>query len=295
MHARHFGQLILLSALWGASFPFIRIASPAFGPWGLAGLRCALAAVVLAAIMRRGGARGAARAACARPAPVSRRPNGRPGVGVNAPGLVLPAGYSAILNATVPLFSMLGAAAMCEERLTARRLAGCLLGFFGVALLVRLGPVDASTGVVLAALACTVASACYGVGAILMKRAMVAHQPLAASAAAHVAATAILLVPMGLSVPAMRPTLQAVLAVAVLGTVTSGLMYWVSMRLLREIPATAATSSALMIPLFGVTWGGLFLQEPVTLGMVPGALLVLAATALITGFNPFQRLWPRRH
>ncbi len=295
MHARHFGQLILLSALWGASFPFIRIASPAFGPWGLAGLRCALAAVVLAAIMRSVGERWPAREAWPRLALLSLLTIAVPFVLFNAAGLVLPAGYSAILNATVPLFSMLGAAAMCEERLTARRLAGCLLGFFGVALLVRLGPVDASTGVVLAALACTVASACYGVGAILMKRAMVAHQPLAASAAAHVAATAILLVPMGLSVPAMRPTLQAVLAVAVLGTVTSGLMYWVSMRLLREIPATAATSSALMIPLFGVTWGGLFLQEPVTLGMVPGALLVLAATALITGFNPFQRLWPRRH
>ncbi|MHB1124465.1 MAG: DMT family transporter [Ramlibacter sp.] len=289
MHARHFGQLILLSALWGASFPFIRIASPAFGPWGLAGLRCALAAAVLAAIMRAVGERWPPRAAWPRLALLSLLTIAIPFVLFNAAGLVLPAGYSAILNATVPLFSMLGAAAMAEERLTARRLAGCLLGFVGVALLVRLGPVDASTSVVLAALACTVASACYGVGAILMKRAMLTHQPLAASAAAHVAATAILLVPLGLSVPAMRPTTEAVLAVAVLGTVTSGLMYWVSMRLLREIPATAATSSALMIPLFGVTWGGLFLQEPVTLGMVPGALLVLAATALITGFNPLGR------
>lgn len=289
MHARHFGQLILLSALWGASFPLIRIASPAFGPWGLAGLRCALAAAVLAAIMRTTGERWPPRSAWPRLALLSLLTIALPFVLFNAAGLVLPAGYSAILNATVPLFSMLGAAAMAEERLTARRLAGCLLGFLGVALLVRLGPVEASTAVVLAALACTVASACYGVGAILMKRAVLTQQPLAASAAAHVAALAILLLPMGLSVPAMRPTSGAVLAAAVLGTVTSGLMYWVSMRLLREIPATAATSSALMIPLFGVTWGGLFLREPVTLGMLPGALLVLAATALITGFNPLDR------
>ena len=286
MHARHFGQLILLSALWGASFPLIRIASPAFGPWGLAGLRCALAAAVLAVIMRAAGAQWPPRETWPRLALLSLLTIALPFVLFNAAGLVLPAGYSAILNATVPLFSMLGAAAMAEERLTARRMAGCVLGFVGVALLVRLGPVEASTSVVLAALACTVASACYGVGAILMKRATLTHQPLAASAAAHVAATAILLVPTGLSVPAMQPTAQAVVAVVVLGAVTSGLMYWVSMRLLREIPATAATSSALMIPLFGVTWGGLFLQEPVTVGMLPGALLVLAATALITGFNP---------
>ncbi len=290
MHARHFGQLILLSALWGASFPFIRIASPAFGPWGLAGLRCALAAVVLAAIMRAAGEHWPPRAAWPRLALLSLVTIALPFVLFNAAGLVLPAGYSAILNATAPLFSMLAAAAMGEERLTTRRVAGCLLGFLGVALLVRLGPVDASASVVLAALACTVAAACYGVGAILMKRAMLTHQPLAASAAAHVAATAILLLPLGLSVPAMQPTAEAAVAVAVLGTVTSGLMYWVSMRLLREIPATAATSSALMIPLFGVTWGGLFLHEPVTAGMVPGALLVLAATALITGFHPAGRV-----
>lgn len=77
-------------------------------------------------------------------------------------------------------------------------------------------------------------------------------------------------------------------AVLVLGCITSGLMYWVSMRLMREITATASTSAAFMIPLFGVTWGALFLGEPVTPGMVPGCLLILAASAMITGFNPFR-------
>jgi drug/metabolite transporter (DMT)-like permease len=97
-------------------------------------------------------------------------------------------------------------------------------------------------------------------------------------------------VPTAATATRMQPTLSAWLAVAVLGIFTSGLMYWISMRLMREIPATAATSSALMIPLFGVSWGSLFLGEPVTSGMVPGALLVLAAAALITGFNPWRAL-----
>jgi drug/metabolite transporter (DMT)-like permease len=86
----------------------------------------------------------------------------------------------------------------------------------------------------------------------------------------------------------MRPTTGAMLSVAVLGMVTSGFMYWLSMRLMREIPASAATSPAFMIPLFGVTWGSLFLDEPLTAGMLPGCLLVLAAMALVTGFNPFK-------
>lgn len=293
MQTRHFLQLIALSALWGGSFPLIRIASPALGPFGLAGIRCALAAVVLAVLMRALRNPWPPRAAWPGLALLGLLTVVVPFVLYNAAGLVLPAGYSAVLNATAPLFGILGAAALGEERLTARRLTGCALGFAGVALLVRLGPVAVDTQVVLAALACTLAAGSYGIGAIFMKRATMAHQPLPASAAILIAAALILVVPAGASVPWMRPTMGALVAVAVLGTVTSGFMYWISMRLMRDIPASAATSSAFMIPLFGVTWGGLFLGEPVTAGMLPGCLLVLAATALVTGFNPFRAAPPK--
>jgi drug/metabolite transporter (DMT)-like permease len=288
MQTRHFTQLVAMSALWGASFPFIRIASPALGPWGMSGIRCALAAVVLGLLMRALRHRWPPRRAWAGLVLLSLVTVVVPFVLFGWAGLVLPAGYSAVLNATTPLFGVLAAAAAGEERLTARRLCGCLLGFAGVALLVRLGPVGISPPVVLAALACLGAAACYGCGAILMKRATLAYQPLPASAAVHVAAALILLLPAAASAPAMQPTPGALVAVAMLGIVTSGVMYWISMRLMREIPASAATSSAFMIPLFGVSWGGLFLGEPVTAGMLPGCLLVLLATALITGFNPLR-------
>jgi len=294
MQTRHFLQLIALSALWGGSFPLIRIASPALGPFGLAGIRCALAAAVLAVLMRVLRERWPPRAAWREFALLGLLTVVVPFVLYNVAGLVLPAGYSAVLNATAPLFGILGAAALREERLTARRLTGCALGFAGVALLVQLGPVAVNTQVVLAALACTMAAASYGVGAIFMKRATMKHHPLPASAAIILAAAVILVVPVGISVPSMKPTPGALIAVAVLGTVTSGFVYWISMRLMREIPASAATSSAFMIPLFGVTWGGLFLGEPVTAGMLPGCLLILAATALVTGFNPFRAVRPDR-
>jgi drug/metabolite transporter (DMT)-like permease len=288
MHARHFIQLIALSALWGASFPLLRIASPALGPWLLAGLRCLLAALVLAVLMRTLRQRWPARAAWPRLALLGLLTVVTPFVLFNWAALVIPAGYSAVLNATAPLFGVLGAAVAGEERLSARRLLGCAAGFAGVALLVQLGPVAVTPRVLLAALACTVAAASYGFGAILMKRATLAYSPLPASAAVHVAATLIVLLPASLAAPYAQPTLGALLAVTVLGTITSGFMYWISMRLMREIPASAATSAAFMIPLFGVTWGGLFLGETLTASMLPGGLLVLAATALITGFNPFR-------
>lgn len=288
MKTSHFAQLIGLSALWGASFPLIRIASPALGPLPMAAIRCALAALVLSALMRVLRQQWPARPAWPRLTLLALLTVVSPFVLFNWAGLILPAGYSAVLNATAPLFGILGAAAMGDERLSARRLLGCVLGFAGVALLVQLGPVAVTPPVLLASLACIVASASYGFGALLMKRATMQHAPLPASATVHLAACAVLLLPAAATAPGIQPTLPALLAVAMLGLVTSGFMYWVSMRLMREIPATAATSPAFMIPLFGVTWGGLFLGEPVTAGMLPGCLMVLAATALVTGFNPFR-------
>ncbi|WBY02527.1 DMT family transporter [Ramlibacter tataouinensis] len=289
MHARHFLQLLLLSAVWGASFPLIRIAAPAFGPWPMACLRCALAAVVLALLMRVMGLRWPDRAHWRALAVLSTLTVAAPFVLFNWAGLVIPAGYSALLNATAPLFGVVAGAAFGDERLTGRKLAGCAVGLGGVALLVQLGPVQVDLPVLLAVLACVAASASYGFGAILMKRASLLHDPLPASAAVHVAGALLLLLPAGAAAPNVRITPGAVAALAVLGIFTSGFMYWISMRLMREIPASAATSSAFMIPMFGVSWGALFLGEPVTAGMLPGVALVLLACALVTGFNPFGR------
>jgi drug/metabolite transporter (DMT)-like permease len=288
MHARHFLQLVLLSAVWGASFPLIRIAVPAFGPLPMACLRCALAAVVLSVLMRVTRQAWPARMHWRAMTLLSVATVVAPFVLFNWAGLVLPSGYSAVLNATAPLFGVLAGALFAEERLTMRKLVGCAVGLGGVALLVRLGPVAPTWPVILAVLACTAASASYGFGAILMKRATMAHQPLPASAAVHVAGALVLLLPAAATAPAIQLRPDALIALAVLGTVTSGFMYWISMRLMREIPASAATSSAFMIPMFGVTWGGLFLGEPFTLGMLPGIALVLVACALVTGFNPWR-------
>ena len=193
MQTRHFVQLIFLSALWGGSFPLLRIASPALGPWLLAGLRCLLAALVLTLLMRVLREQWPPRAAWPRLGLLGLLTVVAPFVLFSWAALVIPAGYSAVLNATAPLFGVLGAAAAQEERLTARRLLGCAVGFAGVALLVQLGPVVVTPRVLLAALACIAAAAAYGFGAILMKRATMAHGPLPASAVVHVAATLILL------------------------------------------------------------------------------------------------------
>lgn len=288
MNGRQFTQLVLLSAVWGGSFPLIRIAAPAFGPIPMACLRCTLAALVLSAILRGTRQAWPARAHWRSLTGLGILTLVVPFVLYNWAGLVLPAGYSAVLNATAPMFGVLAGVLLANERFTPSKLLGCILGLLGVALLLRLGPVNPDQHVVLAALACVVAAACYGFGAIFMKRATLAHQALPASAVVHLSSALVLLPAAVLTAPAHTIGMPALLALLVLGGVTSGFTYWISMRLMRDIPASASTSSAFLIPLFGVTWGALFLGEPLTPGLLPGVLLILFASALLTGFNPLR-------
>eukprot|EP01031_Cornospumella_fuschlensis_P027434 gene27434-33137_t len=290
MNARHFSQLVLLSAVWGASFPLIRVAAPEYGPIVMACLRCALAALVLGILMRITRQAWPARPHWASLIVLSVSTVVGPFVLHNWAGLVLPAGYSAVLNATAPLFGVLAGTMFSDERLTESKIIGCIAGLAGVALLVGLGPVAMNGAVVLAVLACIAAAACFGFGAILMKRATMTHQPLPASAAVHLAGALVLLPAATVTMPTTQVGADAMVALLLLGTFTSGFMYWISMRLMREIPASAATSSAFLIPMFGVAWGAIFLGEPLSWGLIPGVGLILLASALVTGFNPFKVL-----
>ncbi len=288
MKPRYFLQLVALSALWGASFMLIRLASPLLGPNVLTALRIGLATLTLAIIMR----------SLRQPWPlhhwrelalISALSVAVPFLLYSWSALYLPAGYSALLNTTAVLFGTFASAWMGEDRLTGRKLTGCLLGFCGVALIVRLGPVEPTPAVVLAALACVTASACYGISTPLMKRAIGRMQPLQIAAGIHALAFIALLPGAAWSWPAARFSPMALGAVLLMGVVTSGLAYWMHLRIMVHVTPVAAMSPSFMIPVFGVGWGHAFLGEPLSAGIWAGGALVLLASALVTGFNPWGR------
>ena len=288
MKTKYFLQLVALSALWGASFMLIRIASPVLGPNVLAAARIGVATVTLALIMRAMQHRwplehwkellllGALSVAF-------------PFLLYAWAALQLPAGYSALLNSTAVVFGIFASAWLKEDTLTVRKLVGCVCGFIGVALIVSLGPVKLTWQVALAALACTGAAACYGVSTPLMKRALARMQPLSIAAGIHALALVLLLPGALWSLPQAHFTPLALMAVGIMGVVTSGLAYWMHIRIMVHVPPVAAMSPTFMIPVFGVAWGHLFLGEELGAGIYAGGALVLLASALVTGFNPLQK------
>lgn len=291
VNSRHILQLLGLSALWGTSFVLLRVASPALGPVVLATLRLALATCTLALVMLFLRHRWP-RAHWKEVIGLGVLTAALPFLFFSYAALQLPAGYIALLNSTAVLFGTLSSAWLKEDTLTWRKLLGCAAGFTGVGLIVQLGPVEPTWPVLLAAMSAIAGAGCYGVATPMMKRATKRMQPLAISASIHLGATLFMLPAAVWQWPNAQFTLPAVGAVLMLGVVTSGLAYWVHLRILSHVAPVAAMTPAFLIPLFGVTWGHLFLGEALSSGIYAGGAFVLLATALVTGFNPLRRFWP---
>lgn len=288
MSFKIFAQLLALSALWGAAFPMMRIASPLLGPSVLSWLRLVVAVLTLSLLMRGVGQRW--------PWKDWRELAGLSLLAVAFPfflfswaAVKLPAGYIALLNTTAVVFGTLASAWLKEDVLTFRKLLGCASGFLGVALIVQLGPVHPTPAVWAGTAAAVLASFCFGFSTPLMKRATRRLEPLAIAGALH-ACSLLYLMPIGVwDLPQAHFTPAVWLIVLALGSVNSGLAFWVHLRILRNVTPVAAMSPMFLVPMFGVIWGSIFLDEKLGPGIYLGGTLVLLGAALVTGFNPVRR------
>lgn len=288
MKNKYFAQLTGLSAIWGASYLFTRMATPDLGPSLTAGSRVGLGAITLGLIMRFLKHRW--------PLEHWRELLLLGAAGIAGPyylyswsSLYMPAGYSAVLSVTSVLFGAFASAWMKEDTLTRGKIVGCLAAFLGIALVVQLGTVHPTRQLVTAAIVAIAGSALSGFTAPLLKRATQRMEPLAVTASIHVVGFFFLLPGALWTLPQARFSPSAIGAVLVMGIVTSGLVYWQYMRIVQQVSPVAALSSTFMITIFGVVWGHVFLRESFTAASYFGGLLVLLATVLVTGFNPLKR------
>jgi drug/metabolite transporter (DMT)-like permease len=284
MDAASLFRLLILSAIWGGSFLFLRIGAPALGPVVLMGARVLLAALFLAAV-----------AAWWRK-PLSVRAHWRhylflglvnsalPFLLFGYAALTLPAALLAILNATSPLWGTLIAAGRGTP-LTGRTLLGLALGVTGVSLLVGFDRATLEPGAGQAIAAALGAAVCYAIASNYAKSAR-AVEPVANAQGSMWAASLWLLPILPFTpVPAV-PGPGVLLIVLALGVVCSGVAYLLYFRLIRDIGAGPALTVTFLIPLFGVLWGWLFLGEAAGWHTLVGGTIVVAGTALVTGFSP---------
>lgn len=270
-------ELVVLGAIWGASFLFMRVAAADLGAFALVEVRLALGALVLLPMLWR--ARAQLEAA-----------HWWLFAGIGAINSAIPfalfawaaqrspAAVGAISNAMTVMFAALFAFVLYGERISRRRVLGLAAGFIGVAVLASSR--TSAGSVLVPALAGTLAALLYGLGANLVRRHL-PGLPAGAVAAATLACASVLLAPFAAaSWPASPVPLRSWISALMLGVLCTGLAYLMYYRLIYRIGASRAATVTYLIPLFGVLWAWMILGEPLTGSMAIAGALILGGVAL---------------
>ena len=298
MKPRDLLDLILLAAIWGSSFLFMRLLVPSFGPVALAFVRVAGASLFLLPILLLRGEWPVLRRHWRAMIILGLTNSALPFLLFGYAVTTLPAGLTAIFNAATPLFTALIAWAWLGDPLTRLRSLGLALGFAGVAGLAgykslvsgNLQSLQFDGDSALAIAACMAGALMYGHAASYTKRYLPGLPAMVMAAGSQMAATAALALPAALTWPAAMPVVTDWLMAAALAVLASGVAYILYFRLITRVGPTQASSVTFLVPVFAILWGATLLGEQVTVPMLVGGAVILAGTALVLGLLPRRRV-----
>jgi drug/metabolite transporter (DMT)-like permease len=287
-------DLVLLAALWGASFLFMRMGAAEFGPFALAFLRVAGASLLLVPLLLARGETSPLRSHWGAIGAVGIVNSALPFLLFALAALALTTALMSVFNATAALWGALVAWLWLKEKLTASRWLGLVIGVLGVVGLswgkADFKPGEHGVSAAMGIAACLSATVLYGLGGNLSRRYLVGVPPLAVAAGSQLAATAALALPAYWARPAVTPGLTAWLALAALAFGCTGVAYVLYFRLIARAGAAQAMSVTFLIPGFALLWGWLLLDEQPTAAMLAGCGVILLGTALATGLLKLPRV-----
>ncbi len=274
---------LLLAALWGLSFLFIRIAVPDFGPFSLMLIRCGIGAITLLLILLSLGKIGDLREHITMACVTGILNSAVPFVLLAVAALSISTGTLSVLNATAPIWGAVVGYLWLRERMTFSQLIGLAIGFFGVFILVQAAPEDVGvtrSTVLVAVVAALGATFAYGFAANFAKKYLASNNPLATAAGSQIGASLVLLIPGLWWWPDQNPGQDAWVAVILLGVFSTGVAYMLFFRLVKNIGPIRTITVTFAIPVFGMFFGYLILDEAITVGMLIGSVIVVIGCTL---------------
>lgn len=285
MPFKYFCELLILSALWGASFLFMRTTTGEFGPVMLITLRTGIAAIALLPFFLYAKLQHQVKANWQAILFVGLTNTAIPFCLLSYSTFSLGAGYASILNATAPMFGAIVGFLWLKDNLTHIAIFGLILGFLGV---VTLSFAKSAQGIEqiipwLPIVSALCATFLYGLAACYTKKHLKGVNVLAVVTGSQ-CFSVLCLLPVSLFFwPENNPSINSWLQVLVLGLICTAVAYILYFRLIANVGAEKAITVAYLVPVFGVIWGMLFLQEKLTFIMWVGASMVLLGVALTTG------------
>lgn len=287
MTRRDLGLLLLLSAIWGSSFLFIKLGVDELEPSVVVLGRTVVGVLVLLPLLAGRGGLGMLRGHVWTLVALGALNNALPFWLLAFANTRIDSGLSAVIQAAAPVFTVVLAAWIDRsQRVRGARLLGVGVGFVGVVLLVGVQEGSELVG----ALAVIGTAACYAVSVLLAGRTVRTLPPLQVSIG-QLAAGALLIAPFALAqLPSEPPPAGAVAAVVALGALGSGIAYLLYFALIARAGASRAILVTYLVPAFALVYGAVFLDEPVTATALAGLALILAGTALATGTARLRRV-----
>ena len=278
------GALILLGAIWGSSYLFIRIIVPVLGPWGMVAPRMLGAGIALMILARVYRIAWGEWRLWPRYLLLAFLTSFAAQFLISTAALSLNSPTLAIINTTMAMFVALLSAWLLHERLTRRRSMGLALGVAGVALVVGFTPLDFTPRILLAYGGALLAAFCGAYGTVYAARHLVLRPSfelaIVQSLIAGVMATPLGVAPLVAAWPLPGKVLWALLALSLICTASANLIYY---RLMKRTSPTVSMSVTYLIPCFSLLWGWLFLGETIAWLQLAGFAVVLGAVSLVAG------------
>lgn len=276
-----------LGLIWGSSFLLIKIAVDELGPLPLVSVRIGLAAVLMGLFLRLTYRRW----------PQTRRERiALLYVGVMNTAVPftlitwgeqdIDSGLATVLNATVPLFTLVFAhIGLADERITPQKVLGLLTGFAGVAILASRDANSTSPNALPGQVAVLVASASYATSSVVIRRYLRGVDPFVIAGGSLMIGAVVVVVTTLVTVHPLPDvgtlSLDAALAVLTLALLNTVVAYFLFYQLIDLWGATRTSLVTYVMPPIGVTLGALFLDETVDWKIVVGAALILGAIVVV--------------
>ena len=282
-------KLIMLAAIWGGSFLFMRIAANPLGPAVLIEARVLCAAITLLLVSFYLKRKLSFNAHSKHFFILGLFNTALPFLCFAYAAQTLNASTLAILNSTAPIWAAIIGAIWTKTALESKVLLGLGIGVTGVTVLVGWDAFNIGQEAIVPIFAAVMAAFSYGIASNYTKTA----PKVEAFNNAHGSmwAAVLIVLPFVFFMPMREaPDLTITTSVILLGAVCTGLAYLLYFNLINELGAPSALSVTFLIPVFGILWGNLFLDEAIGINTMVGSVLVITGTMLVTGLSPTKML-----
>ena len=272
MEIRYWILLTFLGALWGSAFMFIKVATPEFGPIALVNTRLLIASLIFLPILLQKKYIHLLKPIWKQVLVLSIMNNAIPFTLFSYASFGADSNILAILNATTAFNTMIIAYLWIGESVSLKQLFGLILGFIGIFILVN--PQNSDTTLI-ASLSALLAAFFYSYSTVYIQRQSVNANKMVLIGWSIVF-SAVFMIPVSiLTLPEALPSASAIGSAFWLGAVSTGLGILGYVRLIDKIGAVRTSTVAYFLPVFGIIWGSIFLDEKITSTIILGCLIVL--------------------